>query len=248
MANKFDEFLEYDAYLELKNSTCNYLHRRREVTKELEGLDETGVILDIGSGISPMAEIKDNVILGDMSLPSMKLMKGKGANCAVLDITHLGIKSNSIDIIICSEVLEHIADDIAALREMNRVLKKGGSLIITVPTNKHYWLRDDELVGHVRRYDTKELTKIIEGAGFDVVKIRGIGSLTERLTTYLITTIFLSTRIIPINRKSSNPKRLIRIYRALNIIWSHVIFLSSRLTIPYLSSLTLITCKKQDGA
>ena len=247
MANKFDEFLEYDAYLELKNSTCNYLHRKREVTKELKDLGETGTILDIGSGISPMTKIRDNVILGDMSIPSMELMRGKGANCSVLDITNLGIKSNSVGTIICSEVLEHIPDDTAALREMNRVLKGGGSLIITVPTHKYYWFRDDELVGHVRRYDTKELIKLIEGAGFDVVRTRGIGSLTERLTTYLITTLFLSTGIIPINRKSSNPKRLILIYRVLNIIWSHVIFFTSRLTIPSLSSLTLITCRKQDG-
>lgn len=49
------------------------------------------------------------------------------------DLTCLGGRFNSLDLIVCSHVLEHIEDDTAAIKEMYRVLKVGGEVIIQIP-------------------------------------------------------------------------------------------------------------------
>jgi ubiquinone/menaquinone biosynthesis C-methylase UbiE len=51
----------------------------------------------------------------------------------VADLTEMPIVSNSFDVVLCTEVFEHIPDPIAAIREFHRVLKKGGRLVITAP-------------------------------------------------------------------------------------------------------------------
>jgi SAM-dependent methyltransferase len=54
---------------------------------------------------------------------------------AVMDIICLGLKDNSIDLIICHHVLEHVYNDQMALRELNRILNQNGELILQVPWN-----------------------------------------------------------------------------------------------------------------
>lgn len=51
----------------------------------------------------------------------------------VSDITRIPVDDASFDVILCSEVLEHIPDAVAALREFSRILKPGGTLLITAP-------------------------------------------------------------------------------------------------------------------
>ena len=53
----------------------------------------------------------------------------------VSDITHIPVDDASFDAILCSEVFEHIPDAIAAVREFARILKPGGTLLITAPFN-----------------------------------------------------------------------------------------------------------------
>lgn len=51
----------------------------------------------------------------------------------VSDITSIPVKENEFDVVLCTEVLEHVPDPVAALNEMSRILKKGGIMIITAP-------------------------------------------------------------------------------------------------------------------
>ena len=96
------------------------------------------------------------------------------------DIQNMGeIEDNTYDLIICSHVLEHVEDDRTALKELYRVLKKGGEALILVPLDlKRVWF--DEEMGlseqenwkrfgqkdHVRRYTHKEIIKRIKESGF----------------------------------------------------------------------------------
>lgn len=56
------------------------------------------------------------------------------------DICDIPVESNTFDVIMCIEVLEHVEDPLPALAELNRILKKGGKLILTAPFNSltHY--------------------------------------------------------------------------------------------------------------
>jgi SAM-dependent methyltransferase len=61
------------------------------------------------------------------------------------------------------DVLEHIEDDRAALRAIERLLEPGGQLLIAVPSNPREWRWDDDFYGHFRRYAVEELeTKLAE--------------------------------------------------------------------------------------
>ena len=90
-------------------------------------------------------------------------------NLSTMDITALPFKDNSFDVVICSEVLEHIPDDAKAISELVRIVRPGKILAVSVPrfwSEKICWLLSDEYfnanMGHVRIYKKKDLIQRIE--------------------------------------------------------------------------------------
>lgn len=89
------------------------------------------------------------------------------------DITDLHYPDDSVDYFICFHVLEHIPDEGAALSEMHRVLRPGGTLVLQVPVDWNaegtveYGAPDPRDVGHVRRYG-RDFGDVIARHGFDV--------------------------------------------------------------------------------
>jgi SAM-dependent methyltransferase len=69
-------------------------------------------------------------------------------------------------------VLEHIEDDAGALRQIRERLAARGSLVLWVPAFALLYSKFDEQLGHHRRYRRKELERLVEAAGFDVVESR----------------------------------------------------------------------------
>ncbi len=93
------------------------------------------------------------------------------------DATRLPFADDSFDVVITSEVLEHIQNDVAAISEMVRVLKPGGTFAATVPAwfpEKINWMLSDEYHapiaegGHVRIYSATELSAKLRSAGLDL--------------------------------------------------------------------------------
>lgn len=75
----------------------------------------------------------------------------------------LPVENETMDIVIASHVLEHVADDVALLQEIKRVLKPDGIAVIVVPINERY---DDP--NHVRHYSTSSIVQLVRGLGFTV--------------------------------------------------------------------------------
>lgn len=100
------------------------------------------------------------------------------------DAQKIPIKLNQIDITICTEVIEHLPDDIALLKEVHRILKLGSFLILTTPnfyTLENITMR---ILGrkpvvsipeHLREYSFKELISKIKGTGFNILEFQSIG-------------------------------------------------------------------------
>lgn len=80
--------------------------------------------------------------------------------------------ARAYDCAVLVNVLEHIADDSAALRELFRVLKPGGSLLLFVPALPFLFSRLDSVYGHFRRYRRDALARLVADAGFRVREAR----------------------------------------------------------------------------
>lgn len=94
-------------------------------------------------------------------------------------ITHLPFPDNVFDVVICSEVLEHIPDNLRAIKEIVRVLKPKGILAVSVPRffpERVCWALSTayhhEPGGHIRIYRKRELKELLEQAGTRCEDIR----------------------------------------------------------------------------
>jgi SAM-dependent methyltransferase len=83
------------------------------------------------------------------------------------DVTQ-GVIGEEFDLIVAFDVIEHIEDDVAALSNINKMLPKGGSLIMTVPQHMFLWSKLDDILKHKRRYSRRELVTKLQENGFDI--------------------------------------------------------------------------------
>src|SRR5215831_17548108 len=75
------------------------------------------------------------------------------------------------DLVVSLMVMEHIEDDVAFAKRLVSRVNQGGHLIIGVPGRRDRWSIEDETVGHWRRYERDDLTRVLEGAGLRNVEV-----------------------------------------------------------------------------
>jgi SAM-dependent methyltransferase len=105
----------------------------------------------------------------------------------------------SFDIIVCSEVIEHIEEDLQTLQFLFSLLKKGGGLILTVPSGPIS--KFDVFIGHCRHYSKNSLECLLEEAGFINIKVNRSGF--PAINILRIGTIVAGNAMIPLLQKSS---------------------------------------------
>jgi glycosyltransferase involved in cell wall biosynthesis/SAM-dependent methyltransferase len=99
-------------------------------------------------------------------------MTGQGE---VRNLTVDSLGAERFDLVCAFEVLEHIDDDAAAVKEWMSRLRPGGWLLLSVPAYQSRYGPADELVGHFRRYDPEALVTLLTGCGFGQVEVRHYG-------------------------------------------------------------------------
>jgi SAM-dependent methyltransferase len=78
----------------------------------------------------------------------------------------LPLRDGCVDVIVATDILEHIEDDHAALREFHRVLKPGGHAVLSVPAYQMLWGEHDLALMHKRRYLAGQLGRLAARVGF----------------------------------------------------------------------------------
>jgi SAM-dependent methyltransferase len=92
----------------------------------------------------------------------------RGTPVQQADVTSLPFADETFDAAVLGEVLEHVADDELALREVGRVLRPAGVLAMSVPAGPSRFGTSDRWAGHLRRYSRDHLVGTTERAGFRV--------------------------------------------------------------------------------
>jgi SAM-dependent methyltransferase len=88
-----------------------------------------------------------------------------------------GVPERAYDIVTALDVIEHIADDAAAVASIARRLKPGGKFILTVPAHQWMWSAHDTVNHHHRRYSKRALKRLIEGSPLKLDRIGYFNSL-----------------------------------------------------------------------
>ena len=91
------------------------------------------------------------------------------------DLLRCPLPDQSVDILIMLNVLEHIDDDVGALKKALNMLKPGGYLVIEVPAGSFLYDDYDRELCHFRRYDSTEIKRKLNEVGFEVVRHSHLG-------------------------------------------------------------------------
>src|SRR4051812_11850264 len=100
------------------------------------------------------------------------IARGRGLPVIRGDAQALPIADRVASTVVAFDVLEHLVDDVAAVREMSRVLTPGGRLLVAVPADPRLWSMHDEAVGHVRRYTRESLCVVLEQGVLEIERVR----------------------------------------------------------------------------
>jgi SAM-dependent methyltransferase len=96
------------------------------------------------------------------------------------DAERLPFRDEAFDLVVSLDVLEHLKDDRLGARELRRVVRPGGVVVVFVPAFNILWGLQDEVSHHLRRYTRKQLLEVLKSADLRI----------ERLT-YFNTILFL---------------------------------------------------------
>lgn len=91
------------------------------------------------------------------------------------DLVKCPLPEKSLDAVVLLNVLEHIQDDAAALRQVHHILKPGGIAVIEVPSGPHLYDVYDKMLLHCRRYSLAEMRRLANSAGFRVIERSHLG-------------------------------------------------------------------------
>ena len=131
---------------------------------------------DLGTGTGWLFAVvmerwpKLEMVGSDLALDSLRWTSKRLTRPAMLmhcDVNRIPF-ADEFDAVGAYDVIEHIDDDVQALRSIRRALKPGGGMILTVPQHMVLWSPLDDIAGHRRRYVGTELADKARQAGFSV--------------------------------------------------------------------------------
>ncbi len=150
-----------------------------------------GDVLDVGCGdgnflarVARLGGRKNNLYGFDISKEAVRLAKKRKfiSQIFVGDLLMPEtLPKKQFDVVVCSEVIEHIDEWENALSNMSALVKKNGHVLITVPYDMEKWTVHDTYAHHYRRYEKGQMEKELKKNGFNIVESFTWGSFFYRL-------------------------------------------------------------------
>ena len=120
--------------------------------------------LEGGAGMRPRVPIEGTHFV-DLSWPAIRALRARGGLAASGEIGALPYTDRAFDLVCAFDIVEHVADDRRALAEIARVVRPGGTIVLSVPLYMRAWTFFDDLVGHCRRYEPGALRPLLAAHG-----------------------------------------------------------------------------------
>lgn len=161
---------------ELEDNYWWHVGRKSIISHQMKRLDlnKRPKILNIGcgtGGMIPLFEQYGDVTNTDISDEAIKFCRQHGyKNVVKYNGKKLPFNTREFDMVIATDVLEHIENDDDALAEWRKLLKPNGHLLITVPAYQWLWSEHDESLHHYRRYSASQLHNKVNQNGYKVIK------------------------------------------------------------------------------
>jgi 2-polyprenyl-3-methyl-5-hydroxy-6-metoxy-1,4-benzoquinol methylase len=143
-------------------------------------------ILEVGSGVGNQTRFfvneRERIIASDIEPHYLRELIGRFGQRANVRIASYSfplnetdraeLKTERLNTVVCLNVLEHIKDDAATVRDFAEILEPGGHLVLLVPALKALYGTLDQHLHHYRRYSVDELKAIVAKAGFEIDSMR----------------------------------------------------------------------------
>lgn len=150
-----------------------FVARRRLLAHAIAALaaPRDAPVLDIGTGTGSNLRLLRALGFAntrglDISDAAIEWCATKGLGTVIKgDVCHLPFDDNTFRLVLATDVVEHVDDDLQALREIARVITSDGHALITVPAFRVLWGLQDDVAHHKRRYARGELEARISQAG-----------------------------------------------------------------------------------
>lgn len=154
--------------------TSKYAVLRDVLETQVQNAKTLSPVLDIGCAGGVFLEqlrSDDRRLYGvDREQQILRASKHRFISFAAADAASLPFRQATFSLVTAIDILEHLGDDLLALREIRRVLKPGGWLLLCVPAFMVLFGKHDRIFGHHRRYSKKDLLIKLEQCGYATQK------------------------------------------------------------------------------
>jgi|TARA_B100000745_G_scaffold123483_2_gene80189 SAM-dependent methyltransferase len=132
-------------------------------------LGDSQARLEIAPGLRPRLPTRGTHFV-DISRFALSKLSEKGGKTVQSSVCALPFADNSFDLVCALDIIEHVEDDHAAMREIARVAKTGAVVILSTPLHPSWWTQFDDFVGHYRRYEPERIRSLLKEYGLNVSK------------------------------------------------------------------------------